>query len=458
MKHTQPEKEVTQEIETSKIIEAAENESCFMNAVEDFSRGNTALLNNEELVDKLPRYLLQLFQNENQSKAYLLLDRLGEYILNNKGENKGKVLKAIDVINNFALASQKVAENGNGSDFKRTVHEFRGGEISFLQDQEFVKKLPHHIMLLCEDKEERTANLLLERLGECILRATVANREKALMVFAVVNNLAIASGNIRVIHKNFNLLVRWLECETICLVGYAVICQQLQRIGQVLISNNLQQDVDELLEIICKIEDGSFEKNEIIKNMVSKIREHVVSGKNHDKSVQSQKHLGGIAENTALKGSEITQVGPEFDTILHDFVGGNDSTLHERDFVEKLPHYIFEMYKNGVEPEAMFLLERLGECIQSSNVANREKGLVVIAVLNNLSLASGNLGLMQRLFRLLIQWLETETVFVVGFAVICKQLQRIGLELLRNNFWNEGEELLGVLCRIKQGVLLKNRL
>ncbi len=423
-------------------------ESNFRKAVQDFRSGDSSLLKNIEFVAILPHYLVQLFQNDNQSEAYLLLDRLGEYILTTKVADKEKGLNAIDVINNFAIASKQASENENERDFKSAVYEFRGGDISLLQSREFIQELPHHIIQLFQKNEEKIAYQLLDILGECILHDSVTNREKALMVFAIVNNLAIASGNILLIKKLFHLLLKWLEFETVYLVGFAVICQQLQRINQVLIKNNLQQEVYDLLNLISRIENGIIEKNEIIKNMIGTIRAHIAAWKNDNKTLQTQK--------ATSEGDRIHRDNTDFDTTLRKFAEGDDSALHNQKFIDQFPHYIYQKYKNGIEPESLSLLERLGECLQNSNIAHREKGLIVVAALNDLSLSSKNLGLMQKLFRLLIPWLETETVLIEGFTSACKQLQRLGIELLRNDFWREAEILLEVTCTIKKSALVKN--
>ncbi len=375
----------------------------FTIAVQKFIQGDSSLFNNEEFIGQLPGYLVQLFQNKKEDEAHFLLDRLGECILSSKDMDREHGLKAIDVIDGFISASKQAAENDTGIDFEEAIHAFEQGDYSFLHNKEFVKKLPHHILqLYLEGIEERTL-LLIERLGTCILNDTVAEREKALMVIAVLNNLAISAKKIPLIQKLLHLLVKWLAFETTYLVGFSVICLQLQRIGQVLVRNNLKSDVDKLLEVISKIENGGIEKNEIILNMVSKIREHIVLEIRRDESVQLLQHTSRFHECEEPYSDRSAHGTIEFFALLQDFASGSDCPLDKKVFVEKLPHYIYQIYTKGLQSEALSLLDRIEECLQGSNVTNRENCLMAITVLNTLSLESGNLGLIQRLFQLLIE-------------------------------------------------------
>ncbi len=447
-------KKILPEQNAINTVDIIEND--FKDSVRDFMLGDATILENKEYIDKLPYYLMRLFQSEDQSEANLLLDRLGEYILATKTSDGEKGLNAIDVINNYLLVSKQTFETRDGKDFLQAVKGFQKGKNSLLQDREFTQKLPHHILMLCQNQEDKSVYLILDRLGECVLRELVTEREKALIVLAVTNNLAIASNNIVLLKTMFKLLLKWLEFETVYLVGFPVICQQFHRITQVLVRYNQRHEVCELLNLINKIENGVIEKNEIIRNMICSVREQIVGWENESTILMAQANTENPSVNYVSKPACKQQMQGDFEIVLRKFAGGDDTALLNQEFFKKLPHYIYEMYDKDIDPESLSLLKRLEECIQGRNLVNREKGLGAIRILNTLSLASKNLGLMQRLFRLLVKWLETETVFIVDFTDICNQLQQIGIELMGNDFRQEAQLLLEVTCRIKEDILINS--
>ncbi len=330
------------------------------------------------------------------------------------------------------MAKEDIAK----SDFEKAVQEFKGGNDDYLIEKKFAEKLPHHIMQMIQDGEDEIAFFLIDRLGECTRSSQISKREKALMAIAVLNNLSLGSKDPHLMRRLFALLVTWLKSETVYLVGFAVICQQLQRMGLELLRDDFSEDVEKLLDIIQKIESGELAKNDIIKNMMISIREYIDS-----------QHIGKTTE----KIGEANNIERE----IENFRGGNDALLYNKEFVEKFPHHIMQILQDD-EKIAFSLIDRLGECSQSSTVAKREKALMIVAVMNNLSIRSEDTRLMGKLFSLMVKWLETETVYLVGSALICQQLQRSGLELLRKEFWQDVEALLEVIHKIESGELAKN--
>ncbi len=323
-------------------------------------------------------------------------------------------------------------------DFEKAVQDFIVGSDDYLYEKKFVEHLPHHVMQNLKNDEEREVYSLLDRLCKCTLNEEVAIREKALMTVAVINNLSLGSKNSRLMRHLFGHLVTWIERENIYIVGYAVICQQLQRMGVELMRNNFGGDVQVLLEVLQKIDRGELAKIVIIKNMVGDIHRYLKSQKNLEKKEEESDEVKNIAKEVQV------------------FRGGNVALLHDKEFVEQLPHHIMQLFQGGQEKLALSLIDRLGECVLSNTVAKREKALVVIAVLNNLSIRTENVVMMKNLFFHMVRWLEFENVYLVGAAVICQQLQRSGLELLRHEYWQEVEDLLEVIFRIEHGKLEKN--
>ncbi len=329
-------------------------------------------------------------------------------------------------------------ETERSQDFSKAVQDFINGSDEYLFEKTFIGKLPHHIMQMLQDGDENLAFSLIDRLGEAALSSTVAVREKAIMTMAVLNNLSLTSKESNLMRFLFEYLISWVENEKVYIVGYAVICQQLQRMGGELMRNGFGTDVEKLIHLLQRIEKGELVKSDIIKNMTRNVRNYLTSQK------------------LFSEHSDVVEELKEIDKEIHAFRGGNDALLHDKEFVENLPHHIMQFLQEGQEKVAYSLIDRLGECVLSNTVTKREKALMTLAVLNNLSLRSENEVLMCKLFFHMVRWLEQETVYLVGSAVICQQLQRSGLELLRKEFWNEVEDLLEVISRIENGEIEKN--
>lgn len=347
-------------------------------------------------------------------------------------------------------------DKSQSDDFQELTDTFLSGDSSILFEKKFSEKLPHYLFEIHERDEESLFHELLNKLGACSLDETVAIREKSLMVLSVLNTLSIPVGAFDISRSLFPILLRWLEKETVYVVGFALICQQLQRIGVEMLRNEHRMEVEELLTLIEKIQNGDLPKNDIIKNMVGMVSNHIISQEVYKSDV------GEVETETVREPEQYQTTGNDdpsrnfLTRAVREFSAGNDSLLHSEEFKKHFPHFISELYKNNEEAKGQQYLQRIAECAQSKTVVKREKALVILAVMNNLALTSSNLKLMRDLFALQVDWLEFESVYVVGFASICQQLQRMALDLLRNDYWGDVEPLLEIIYQIENKKIERN--
>ncbi|MCP3899543.1 MAG: cyclic nucleotide-binding domain-containing protein [Desulfobacteraceae bacterium] len=355
---------------------------------------------------------------------------------------------------NHSKFEKNISEND--ALFFQNIKKLKNGDFSLFLNETFLQKFPHYLFQLFTDGKEiefGTYNILLLQF---LLNNDVKIREKTLRVIAVVNTIAIKSQNVVVLNLIAANLMVWLEKETEYLVGYAVICKQLEIIGPILLDNGHRDKVENLINLINEIEAGNLPKNAIITQMVVKVREEISQSTGSNKVENIQKNDGIKLDKIQKISEKYNDSVKDFSSLIRRFLEGSEAPLQQKSFTEKLPHFFFDLHTNNLMDEADSILGRLEELILGEKVNTREKGLMVIAVINNLSLASVNLDLLQKLFEILLLWLEKETVYIVGYAVICKQLQQIGLELVRNDYWSEAESLLEIIYNIENDIVKKN--
>jgi hypothetical protein len=134
----------------------------------------------------------------------------------------------------------------------------------------------------------------------------------------------------------------------------------------------------------------------------------------------------------------------------------NFTVLSNDEFVEKLPQYLCDLDLHGDHQSAIAILDAIGAGCCSRDQRVRERALVVLSVFSDCVLENDNHDFIRKVADVLVKWLENETEYLSGFGIICQQLQKIGLNLLVNKFWNEADELLTLLSKIQGGILEKS--
>lgn len=138
-----------------------------------------------------------------------------------------------------------------------------------------------------------------------------------------------------------------------------------------------------------------------------------------------------------------------------EFERGNYEILRNNELVTNLANYIFSLLSSGRAEDAAPLLQRLGESARCSDVELRERSVMALSFLIGQILEKENLDALEPLSKLLVEWLQFETVYISGFPSICKQIQQIGQLMLDRRLFNEAESLLVIIYQIQSGILEK---
>lgn len=136
----------------------------------------------------------------------------------------------------------------------------------------------------------------------------------------------------------------------------------------------------------------------------------------------------------------------EFDILLND------------EFVEKLAEYINRQYRGDQRKSAINALDKLEKSICNESAEIRERSLIVMMLLSEHIYANNIRELSGVIARIAANWLYFENEFIAGFEPVCRQLQRIIVEMLSTQQWYEAEQLIVTLNKISNKSLLKNNL
>jgi len=138
-----------------------------------------------------------------------------------------------------------------------------------------------------------------------------------------------------------------------------------------------------------------------------------------------------------------------------EFERGNFEILRNNELVTNLANYIFSLLCQGKEQEAAILLQRLGESARCDDVLLRERAVMTLSFLIGQILEREHLDALEPLSKLLVEWLQFETVYITGFGAVCKQIEQIGKLMLDRGLFIEAEALLVILYQIQSGILEK---
>jgi len=136
----------------------------------------------------------------------------------------------------------------------------------------------------------------------------------------------------------------------------------------------------------------------------------------------------------------------KFDILLND------------EFVEKLAEHIIRQYHGKQRKKAIELLDTLEKSICSNSAPIRERALIVLMLLSDHVRTNNIRELCGVIARISANWLYFENEFIAGFEPVCRQLQRILVEMLRAQQWYEAEQLITTLNKISNKSLPKNNL
>jgi HEAT repeat protein len=159
----------------------------------------------------------------------------------------------------------------------RGIAEFAGGNFDILRSDELVIHLADHLFALLSQGKDEQASILLTSLSQCACCDEVLRRERAMVALSLLIGRLLEKEQLIIICRLSQLLVAWLQFETVCIVGFGVICKQIEQIGKILLANGLYADAEALLVVIHQIQSGILEREQAIRAMISKIQENLAA-------------------------------------------------------------------------------------------------------------------------------------------------------------------------------------
>ncbi len=157
------------------------------------------------------------------------------------------------------------------------LKELEARNFTILSNDRFVNELTRYICDI-EFMEQSDSFLpILESIGEGCCSDSREVRERALVIITVFSEYVLEIERFDFIGKLAEILIAWLEGEDEYLSGFMIICQQLQKIAIKLLSYNHWEEVENLLILLNKIQNGTIKKSNTIKGTVAKVLESIAT-------------------------------------------------------------------------------------------------------------------------------------------------------------------------------------
>ncbi len=159
--------------------------------------------------------------------------------------------------------------------FQRGVIDLENNRFAILQNSEFVEKLLEYLCTYQEVPEENIIKVL-EKIGSCACSADSALRERAIYILSIfTEKIAQENYSPEFLETVARLLVNWLQNETEYLSGFQLICRQLQTLLQKMLQMGLWYQTENLIIILSQIQKGVIKKNNLIRQIISKIHSNL---------------------------------------------------------------------------------------------------------------------------------------------------------------------------------------
>jgi CRP-like cAMP-binding protein len=172
-----------------------------------------------------------------------------------------------------------------------------------------------------------------------------------------------------------------------------------------------------------------------------------------DKQVHALEKAKSIISD-AEKERENTRVEKGVQMLMQ----GKLDALYNDELVENLASYILNKYILDEKKEAKEVLEKLGESLCSPDVDIRERTLMIFSVFSEIIIEEDFKEFQEILPGMLVEWLRNEDEFIAGFEFVCSQLEKIILEMLYNEQWQDLASHIHVLHQITTREIVKSNL
>ncbi len=189
----------------------------------------------------------------------------------------------------------------------RQIEGFERGDVSVLQQDEFVSNVSQLIIGASHDGDQERAGILLAQLGKHACGEDITLRERAVMALSFCSGQLLAEENYELLSKVTFMMAHWLKVETTYLPVCDTVCRQLQQNGLRMQKEGHWQQVDSLLEILSQIQSGTLEKGNVIRGLVARTQDSLATESVLEELVQVC--LQSQGEKQALAEKILTHLG-----------------------------------------------------------------------------------------------------------------------------------------------------
>lgn len=140
---------------------------------------------------------------------------------------------------------------------------------------------------------------------------------------------------------------------------------------------------------------------------------------------------------------------------IAEFAEGGLELLNDDEVSAFLPEYLAVGVKDMTGGKVLKVRKRLGEAAASTDQALHARAVMTLSLSADRILSTGRLESIQDFSGILRSWLISETEFVAGFEVLCRQLQEFCTLFLKSGMWRDAADLLATMHDIQAGKLKK---
>jgi CRP-like cAMP-binding protein/HEAT repeat protein len=162
--------------------------------------------------------------------------------------------------------------------FNRFIRDFAAGKREMLAHPEFAQALGSHLTSLYHKGLKSEAEGIVMVIATCVCDEDPTIRENGVNVLVTFSSSLRGNNNLGISKLLFNTLATWFGCETQVVDGFGLVCSQLHKITQKLLSRRtFWRDAETFLGILQDIEVGRIDKPPAIREMAIKLQESLAT-------------------------------------------------------------------------------------------------------------------------------------------------------------------------------------
>ncbi|MEA3428366.1 MAG: hypothetical protein U9Q84_03940 [Thermodesulfobacteriota bacterium] len=151
-----------------------------------------------------------------------------------------------------------------------------------LEDKLVMQSLPNTIDELFSRNKNKTAEAIIDRLGDGLMSDKPDVRVQVSQCLLQVSKNLISNQRLDEMAGLSHKLIKWIKVETTATPAYKQICNQLQNLSQALINDCRFDESNKILESFNQIVCGKIEKNNEIQTLAGNVLKNVATSKSFD--------------------------------------------------------------------------------------------------------------------------------------------------------------------------------